>query len=958
MLLHVGQTVRAAFNLLPGAETLVVDSEFGADAPAERSDTGQVIDRENLDNLPSKSRDFTELAALAPGAASDANKGVRILGMRSRDNLTFIDGSLFTHGDGGMSFKPSSDALQEFDVKSGLYSAEYGTRPGAQIIAVTRSGSNAYHGNLFWFHRNDNFDARNFFEQRKAEFKRNQVGGTLGGPIYLPGIGKQTDRAWFFASYQLESRREVLPLTGVVPTESEKLGRFAVPIRDPLTRALFPDDTIPDNRINPVARQLLHFWPAPNTAGQFNYTSPNSRNDFDNPQVIARVDFVQSPRTRWSGRFVWDSSPYPGPHPFEVFSTSEPLETFGQSLSNTTTLWSALVNIASVHWMRRPYTAGPSFPKPEVPKSLGIEALMQSEIDRSGVPTIDLQGYTGIGDTHLLGPVNVGNWQVRDDLSLQKGNHALRFGVNYRRHYNFFALERRSELEFYQRYSGNAFADFLLGYPARTILGGTDMRGRFHQDSFYFYGTDEVRLSPRWNLSLGLRYELRLPWSDRRGFMANFDIPSGTLFPPLQDIPLAPWESGRFQTDYPLVSWNKGDGFLPRFGTAYRLTSRSVLRAGYGMYSNEADLNMVQELGRNPRPGDERPTFLAQLDQPTLTLSDPFPAGASSDAVPSHFGMETPLPLTITHSWGASVQQNILAGISVSYGYQGSHTTHRMETISINDAAPGTGDRQLRRLYPELQAVEFPMADADAWYQGMYVQVEKNLTSDGLYLLSSFSWSRDLDTGGGDQGSMRQRRYRSRNMPLHLNKGVSEMQVPRRLLLTGRYELPFGPGRAFVQDGIMARFLQGWSIQGISNFQDGPWFTVYLPGDTLDTGSEHSQWPDRISNPNLPEAERTPNRWFDTSAFILPESFRYGNAGRGTVEGPGMINLDFALHRAFDVHDTQKLEIRLEMFNAANHTNFTVENGSQTQQFGTPGFGAMGKALPARQLQVALKYSF
>jgi hypothetical protein len=250
------------------------------------------------------------------------------------------------------------------------------------------------------------------------------------------------------------------------------------------------------------------------------------------------------------------------------------------------------------------------------------------------------------------------------------------------------------------------------------------------------------------------------------------------------------------------------------------------------------------------------------------------------------------------------------------------------------------------------------MADADAWYQGMYVQVEKNLTSDGLYLLTSFSWSRDLDTGGGDQGSMRQRRYRSRNLPLHLNKGVSEMQVPRRLLLTGRYELPFGPGKAFVQDGIMARFLQGWSIQGISNFQDGPWFTVYLPGDTLDTGSEHSQWPDRISNPNLPEAERTPNRWFDTSAFVSPESFRYGNAGRGTVEGPGMINLDFALHRIFDVHDAQKLEIRLEMFNAANHTNFTVENGSQTQQFGTPGFGAMGKALPARQLQVALKYSF
>ncbi|MCY3774809.1 MAG: carboxypeptidase regulatory-like domain-containing protein, partial [Candidatus Aminicenantes bacterium] len=209
--LLVGQALREDFVLTPGDENEVRVQESGwVPSGSDRDDRGLVIDQEKLETLPVASRDIGQLVDMAPGAArtsSGRRRGVKVMGMRRRDNLLYIDGTLFTHGDGGTSLQASTDALQEFDIKSGLYSAEYGIRPGAQIVAVTKSGTNAYHGSLYWFHRNDNLDARNFFEQEKKEFKRNQMGATLGGPILLPGLFKGTDRAWFFVSHQHRSIR-------------------------------------------------------------------------------------------------------------------------------------------------------------------------------------------------------------------------------------------------------------------------------------------------------------------------------------------------------------------------------------------------------------------------------------------------------------------------------------------------------------------------------------------------------------------------------------------------------------------------------------------------------------------------------------------------------------------------------------------------------------------------------
>ena len=367
---------------------------------------------------------------------------------------------------------------------------------------------------------------------------------------------------------------------------------------------------------------------------------------------------------------------------------------------------------------------------------------------------------------------------------------------------------------------------------------------------------------------------------------------------------------------------------------------------------------MIQGMGKNPRPGSRLLTFNAPLESPGLTLSDPFPAALASSAVPTLTGHVTPTSLPRTRMTGLSLQHRWTPELILDVGYQNSRTGGRLETVSFNDAAPGSGDRQSRRPYPQLQSVLFTAALADAWYHSSFFQLEKRPGPDGLRLLASFSWSSLIDTGGGDQGNQSNLLLRSINISPELNRGVANSQIKKRFLLSGSYDLPLGPRRRFLRTGWAGRILGGWSLHGISTFQDGAWFTVYLPGDPLDTGSHYSQWPDRLREANLPSSQRHPQRWFDTSAFVRPEGFRYGNGGRNTIEGPGVVNLDISLRRVLQVRDEETLEVRLEAFNSLNRANFNPRARDGITQFGTPEFGVVGRALAGRQLQLALKYSF
>ncbi|MEO7653452.1 MAG: carboxypeptidase regulatory-like domain-containing protein, partial [Bryobacteraceae bacterium] len=431
--LQVGSTPRIDFRLQVGAITESV--EVVAVAPILKTETpefGQVIDQSKIIGLPLNSRDILgTLGSMTPGLApargtpggSGANFNVR--GQRAADNVVLMDGSFVSQGNAAITFFANPDSIQEFEIKTGLYGAEYGVKPGGQFIMITKSGTNQPHGTLFEQLRNNALDARNFFDRgKRPPFKRNQFGGVFGAPIYIPKVFNGKDRAWFFFSYSGERIRQFTSATGVVPTAAQKTGLFATAITDPLTRLPFPGNQIPTSRIDPIAQKLLGFWPDPNTPGNLNFTSPNSSAPTNNDQFIAKVDFKVTDNDRWSARFLKDNSPITRTNAIQAFFRVDPLSSYSQSVTNTRTFKSRIVNEFSAGWFRRPYYAGFQSSSPGYGKTLGIANFPISPTDVNGVPVISVVGLLGLGDGNNSGPSITGNWEVRDNVSFNSGAHS------------------------------------------------------------------------------------------------------------------------------------------------------------------------------------------------------------------------------------------------------------------------------------------------------------------------------------------------------------------------------------------------------------------------------------------------------------------------------------------------------------------------------------------------------
>lgn len=959
--LEIGQALRVDFSLGVGevTETVSVVSEAPV-LKTESPELGQVVDNKTVIGLPVRSRDFMAFASMVPGAMPSRGsiggggldaQGYNIAGQRRTDNVMYLDGGLIVQGNGATTFFPNLDALQEVEVKTGLYGAEFGVKPGGQMSTVTKSGGNRIHGTAFEFHRNNIFNARNFFDgSTLPDFKNHLFGGTFSGPVYLPRVVNGKDKLWFLFAIQSERRKQFQSLTGQVPTVDEKAGRFAGTITDPLSKVPFPNNVIPTARLNPVALKLVTFYPDPNTTGRgFNYTNPRGTNDRNSNQVIGKIDFSHSINDRWSGSVTWDSTPVIANSAVDVFSVVSPLHSWVANLNNTRTFGPAMVNDFGIHLFRRAYQ--PSFvSRPGFGATLGIPQLTQTFVDVNGAPGVAVTGLIGIGDQSIAGSVNIGSWVIHDNFSFNKGAHSIKTGVTLRRQFNLEVLQGRSNFAFQPRYSGNAFADFLLGLPTSTTQGTESSRSNTRQDSIHMFVQDSWKASSKLTLSLGLRYELRNPWYDKRGGATNFNWITGLLDPPLQNLTLQPWETGRFQANVPLIKFSR-TGFLPRVGLAYRASERFTIRAGYGAYASEPVFAIPESFGQNPRPNAIVKTFLADAATPNISLSDPFGATAGP-VIPNVNGGERQWPNAITQQWGISVQYGIGARTVVEVGYQGSNGVHEPNIVAFNDAIPGTTPRQSRRPYPQYQNINFTTPNGQNNTQGLLARMERKAGREGLSAVLSFTWLKAIDTVGGRLGIPGDPSARSRNVPIALNRGLGEGNVPGRLALTVGYDLPFGKGKPYQTNTVLGKVLGGWSTYGILAIQGGPWITPVMAVDRLDVGTTTSSRPDMLRSAGLTNA--SPVRWFDTSAFATPVGLVYGNAGRSVIKAPGLANLDAALLRNFRTTESSRLEFRFEMFNATNHTNFSLPGTS----FGTPTFGVITSALESRNLQLGVKFYF
>jgi hypothetical protein len=351
------------------------------------------------------------------------------------------------------------------------------------------------------------------------------------------------------------------------------------------------------------------------------------------------------------------------------------------------------------------------------------------------------------------------------------------------------------------------------------------------------------------------------------------------------------------------------------------------------------------------------------VNTPDLLLSDPFRGNVPGGGLPQTGGFQDPMPMWYAINWGMSVERQLSTNTLFEIGYQGTHSVHEFQVIEVNDARPGTGDRQLRRPFPTMHSYQLLAANGDLIYHGLELKLEKRPGPEGLTTLLAYTWAKSIDTAGGRATAAGDVNAVSNNITLRSNRGLSEGNIPGRLAWLMGYDLPFGPGKPHMTDNVLGRVIGGWSTYGVLTLQKGQWFTPVMSSDRVDAGTAASQRPNYATNPNLPSDQRTRLRWFDTAALTVPAALTYGNAGRSILEGPGLINLDFSLMRNFRLTESKRLEFRFEAFNLTNHTNFRLPGNSCSAT--VPGgpctggtFGVIGSAFEARDLQLGFKLYF
>jgi len=920
--------------------------------------TGVVYDSDTIARLPNQALDVIQILANASpsilakrdGGASDR---VSVEGQRQIDNAVYMDGAMVSSNRGLVDFSPLPDAFVQFEVKTSLYNAEYGIKPGGQMVLVTKSGTNQLHGELFEQLRNNIFDARNFFDLGpRPAYRQNQFGGMLGGPVYLPKLFNGKDRLWFFFSYYGERAVNFTSLTGVVPTDAQRSGQFATPLTDPLAGAPFPGNVIPSNRINPVALKLQQWFPSPNTVGQpYNFTSTNSETRATTDQYIGKMDFRATDNDRWVGRVYHDLTPVWSSTPIAQFQYGQPLITEGVTISDTHTFGPRSVNEAIVNWWMRPYyLANPNAPKGYA-DTLGINNFPTRPIDYNGVPSVSITGFVGIGSGGG-GTVRIGGNEIRDNFSFNFRSHSFKLGYQWISDVNRWAEPTRSSFTFIPRYTGQAYGDFLLGNPSTATLGGESTREDSVTDGHYFYFQDDWKAAPGLTVDWGIRYEYRIPYKDFKGYASNFDPASGTFIPALQNQTLQPWQTGQYVANVPLYRY-RNRLVQPRLGIAWKVLSRLVIRAGGGIFANQPIAATAGDLlNSNPRPGGISTVYLANTMRPTISLSDPFNNSnpIQGAPLPVAYGVQNPLPDDRVYEWGMSVQTELTSRTIVEAAYHGTKGQNDYTQIYINDAQPGTNIHP----YPNFGSILMLYANANSEREGVDLSIRHKLGPEGLFLLAAFSYGRVFDVIGGRAATVDDPDYIDQNVTLGRNRGRGEGDNPGSFTTTATYNLPFGAKQQFLGSGIASKIVGNWNLAEIFTALRGGYVTAVYNFDRLGVGTTAAQRPDVLSNPNLPNDQRTPQRWFNTSVFIAPSVTSYGNAGRNIIEGPGLINLDTVLARSFSIREMMRLDFHFDMFNALNHTNFKVPGNA----FGTATFGALTSAQPGRSLQFGLKLIF
>ena len=943
VILEVGQRGRldVALGVAGVAETVTVQGVTQL-LSTESAVVGTVVSQNEIAQLPLAIRNWDDLLALVPGVQSDRyteqaggtssgrTGGVSVHGNRSLQNNFLLDGvsnNSFSTNVQELTTqisRPSVDAIEEFKVVTSPYAAEYGWSPGAAIIVITKSGTNTLRGTAYDFFRNDKFDSNNFFAKRanqpKPTNQQNQFGGNLGGPLLK-------NRAFFFADYEGTRIEQGVLRTGRVLTANERQGIFSGTVRDPLTGLPFSNNTIPADRIDPVAARIAAMLPLPNTTGGNNLIrQPNVEDRSD--RYLGRVDFRVSDNDNLFARYIYsDRFRYvPGflGGILDGTSTSawgrNDLTSHGAVAGWTKVLGFALVNEARFSWARG-VNDGTQDPFGENGNDqIGFRGAPNDPRVVGGIVGMDISGHLRLGSPNFMPKFqHTDQFQYLNTLTWLRGRHQLKFGADIMapmKNEYFDVAPTRGNLTFNGQFTGNAFADFLLGYAQRAQLTNVFVVTQKLWSSSFFV-QDDWRVSDMLTVNLGLRYDFMTPAYEADNRMANFDPATGTLVSARE---------GSLE-DRALVKPDKNN-VAPRIGAVYKVSDRTIIRGGYGVFYNQFDrIGSEDQLALNP-PGLRNIDITAAAGNvPVLLTRDGFPANFldPSNIVLSRLlirAADANSPRTMVQQFGAGIERQLGKNFVVSADAIGSFTRHLAVLRNLNQPLPGTRDANGPVPYPNFSHIQWREMTGEGRYRGMDVSFEKRF-SDGYSYRASYTLGDARDQAPEHLAASSGRPQNGRN--LESWEGPSDFDVRHRLAGNFTVQLPFGEGKPMLQEGIGRHLLGGWLVSGIFSARTGRAFTV--------TQSTNNTGPGTTGLPNLvgdPKGAETVEQWFNPAAFAAVPSGTFGNAGRNTLRGPGWVTFDMSVQRRIKFTDRVNATLRWDVFNLFDRANLGLPQSNLT----------------------------
>jgi hypothetical protein len=1015
---NVNDRITTDFQLELGSVTqeIIVHENFD---PVETTPViGGLISERQVRELPLNNRVYEQLVTLVPGVSSGVSDQLyvgttnptgqtntvnfSINGNRGSQNYWTIDGA--DNVDRGSNTTvlnyPSVEAIAEFKVVRAAFDAEFGRAGGGHVSVVTRSGGQMFHGSIFEFLRNDILAANDFFNRRKQiprpAIRYNNFGWTLGGPIFMPGrFNPQKTSTFFFFSQEFRRAITHTTVRALVPTASEKAGKFSVPVCVAFVGGTCAESATEIPNINPVAAQYIQdIWskiPEPDDPNTHQLFSA-MRNVANHRQELLRIDHVFSPRLSIFGRYLQDSIP-----------TIEPTGAFTASVlpgvATTDTNSPGRNAVVRATWILTPawfldlgysYSYGAIFSEPigliasENSPHVNVVLPFPSTLNR--VPS--LQFNDAVSNVRGFGPYRDYNrdHNISANASVAAGKHNFKFGVSYHRYQKtentannnagVFTFDNTGvpdpdpgdpQLNFAQ-----TWANFLLGNAATFQQTSEDITPDIRSNQVEIFAQDNFRVRPNILISYGLRYSLFRQPFDANGKLTNFDPASynpaaapaideqGSIIPGTGDLLngiVGPGVNPKFANK---VSNENNRNFAPRVGLSWNPfgNGSTAIRAGYGIFYDSILVGALeQSMGVNP-------PFVTNLVVPNVPLDDPAAATAIQTTPRSLRVTPQPSNTPYVQQWSLGVQRELSSGFLLDVTYCGSKGTHLLGIVDINQVPPGAAaaagigpidSRNVSLLNPLRPYKGFAYIDAlENWFNSNYnalqTRAERNLGNNG-YVNVNYSWSHGLTDNQTDRNTAPQNRY-------DIQAEYGPTQLDRRHIFSADflYELPW----LSPQRGWLGHIAGGWGIAGMVSYNSGLPLTVIMRGaDPAGLGIIGSTLvgarPDMTGDPNV-AAPHTVEQWFDTSVFVpVPKGEnRPGNSGRGVVRGPSIHRWDLAVIKNTQIGERVRLQFRAEAFNVWNHTNFQTVSTT----FGSSDFGQVISARDPRIVQLGVKLSF